>query len=316
MIANSAEKEIIKKQKLNIKWLKAKKMKLLYLFLLFPVAHIFIFNYLPMYGIQIAFKDFVIGEGIFASKWNNFQHFKFIFGSSGFITVLLNTLRITGLRILFGFPAPIILALLLNEITHLRFKKTVQTISYLPHFLSWVVLAGIFLEVFSPQRGIFNYFLSLFGIEPINFLIDNRFFIPIIITTGIWQGVGWGAIIYLASLASINPELYESANLDGANRFQKAIYISVPSLIPVITILWILGLSGILNAGFDQIFNMYSPLVYDTADIIDTYVYRMGLQQLQYDFSTAVGVFKNVAGLLLIIFTNIIARRFTEYAVW
>lgn len=312
----SIGKSIVNRNKMAEKWAKAKKMKLLYLFLLFPLAHIIIFSYLPMYGIQIAFKDFIAGDGIIASKWNNFAHFKLLFESPGFFEVLKNTLKISGLRILFGYPAPIILALLLNEIMHLRFKKIVQTISYLPHFMSWVVLSGIFLEVFSVQRGIVNYILSLFGIAPVNFLISNTYFVPILIATGLWQGVGWGSVIYLASLASVNPELYESANLDGANRFHKAFYISLPSLIPVITILFILGLSGILDAGFDQIFNMYNPLVLETADIIDTFVYRTGLENMSYDYAAAIGLFKNVVGLLLIVVTNMIVRRFSDYGIW
>lgn len=291
-------------------------MKLLYLFLLFPMAHLFIFNYIPMYGAQIAFKDFIAGRGIWASPWNNFKHFKILFGSPGFFRVLKNTLLISMLRIIFGFPAPIILALLLNELKNVRFKKIVQTITYLPYFMSWVILAGIFIEVFSPQRGIINYILTLVGIKPIQFLSSRVFFRPILITTGIWASVGWSAIIYLASLSSVDPGLYEAASIDGANRLHKALYISLPSMVPFIVILFLLGLAGILDAGFDQIFNLYNPLVYEVSDIIDTYVYRTGFQQMNYDYAAALGLFKNVIGVILVFGSNAIVRRYTEFGVW
>ena len=300
----------------NPVWIKIKKMKLLYLFLLLPVLHVFIFSYMPMYGVQIAFKNFRAIDGIWGSKWNDFQHFIYMFQSQGFFRVLKNTVFISLLRTIFGFPAPIILALLLNELKNIKFKKTIQTISYLPTFMSWVVLSGIFIEVFSPERGIVNYILSLLGVSPIIFLSSKIYFLPILVSSAIWAGVGWNAVIYIASLSSIDPGLYESADLDGANRLQKALYISLPSLIPVITIIFLLGLSGILDAGFDQIFNMYNPLVYEVADVIDTYVFRSGLQEFRYDFATAVGLFKNVVGVLLVFGTNLFVRRSSSYGVW
>lgn len=302
--------------KLKSKTTTVKKMWMLYLFLLFPVIHTIIFHYFPMYGVVIAFKDFKPVKGILGSKWNDFQHFKDLFTSIGFFRVLKNTIKISILRILFGFPAPIIFALLINEIWHLKFKKVIQTISYLPVFMSWVVLAGVFFEFLSIQRGPVNYIIKILGGQPIDFFTNRKWFIPMLISTSVWQGVGWGAVIYLASLASVNPELYESADLDGANRFHKAIHISLPALTPVITILFILNLGGILNAGFDQIFNMYNPLVMEIADIIDTYVYRMGLVNAQYDFSAAVGLFKNVVGLILIIITNLLVARISDYGIW
>ncbi len=302
--------------KRSLRYKQAKKMWLLYVFLLLPIVHTIIFHYVPMYGIIIAFKDFKPIKGILGSEWNNFEHFKALFSSVGFLRVFRNTIYISFLRLIFGFPAPIILALLLNEIYHEKFKKVVQTISYLPVFMSWVVLAGVFFEFLSVQRGPVNYIIKALGGTPIDFFTDKFWFIVMIIATGVWAGVGWGAVIYLASLSSVNPELYESAELDGANRFQKAIHISLPALVPVITIIFILNLGGILNAGFDQIFNMYNPLVMEVADIIDTYVYRMGLVNAEYDFSTAVGLFKNVIGLILIIITNLIVSRVSDYGIW
>jgi len=295
---------------------RAKQKRLLYVFLLFPVVAVFIFNYMPMYGIIIAFKKYRYALGYLGSPWNNFQHFKTLFSSIYFWRIFRNTIIISALRIAFGFPAPIILALLLNEVANLTFKKVVQTISYLPHFLSWVVLAGIVIEILSPQRGMLGWIYGLFGKQAPLLLTSKRAFRPLLVATGVWKEVGWGTVIYLASLSSIDPGLYESAAIDGANRFQRVIYITIPSLIPIMVILFLLSLGRIMTAGFDQIFNLYNPLVYAVSDIIDTYVYRIGILERKYDFTTAVGLFKNVIGVVLIVGTNSIVRRFTEYGLW
>lgn len=292
------------------------QMKLLYLFLLLPLASLIIFQYLPIYGILIAFKTYRYSDGIWGSAWNNFAHFQKLFQSMYFPRIMRNTIEISLLRLGFGFPAPIILALLINEVGNMGFKRVVQSISYLPHFLSWVVVAGILMEFLSPQRGVAGYIFTLFGREAPNLLTNKTLFRPILIITGIWKEVGYSTIIYLASLAAIDPGLYESASIDGANRLQKAVHISVPSIIPIITVLLIMSLGGILNAGFDQIFNLYSPLVYEVADIIDTYVYRVGILERSYDFSTAVGLFKNFIGVVLLVGTNVVIRRFSEYGIW
>jgi putative aldouronate transport system permease protein len=292
------------------------QMKLLYLFLLFPMAAMVIFHYLPIYGILIAFKDYRYADGILGSPWNGFAHFQKLFQSMYFPRILRNTVEISVLRLLFGFPAPILLALLINEVRHMGFKRVVQSISYLPHFLSWVIVAGILTEFLSPQRGIIGAVFALWGQEAPIILTNKAFFRPLLIVSGIWKEVGYGTIIYLATISSIDPELYESASIDGANRFQKARFISIPSLLPIVTVLLILNLGGILNAGFDQIFNLYNPLVYEVADIIDTYVYRVGILERSYDFSTAVGLFKNLVGVVLIVGTNMITRRFSDYGMW
>ena len=291
-------------------------MKMLYVLLLLPIALAIIFRYLPMYGVLIAFKDYKWSWGVLRSPWNNFEHFKILFSSPFFGRVIFNTIYISFLRILFGFPAPILLALLVNEVSSNSFKKTVQTISYLPHFMSWVVLASILSEFFSATRGPVGYIYVLLGKEPINWLNTAHMFRSLLIVTGIWKDIGWGAIVYLAALSSIDASLYESAAIDGTNRLQRALHITLPSLIPMMTILFILKLGNVLEAGFDQIFNLYSPLVYSVADIIDTYIYRAGLLDHKYGLTTAIGLFKSVIGLLLILVANSIIRRFSEYGIW
>jgi len=264
-----------------------------------------------MYGVIIAFKDFNISKGIIGSEWNDFMHFRVMFSMPGFLRVLKNTLIISFLRILFGFPAPIILALLINEIKNTKYKKIVQSVSYLPNFMAWTVLGGIFIALFS-ITGPINYIITLLGGESIYFLTSTIYFVPILVLTGIWQSIGYSSIIYLAALSSVNMDLYDSADVDGASRLRKALSISLPAIAPLTLILFILTISGILSAGFDQIYNLYNPMVYPVADVIDTYVYRAGIEELRYDFSTAVGLFKNIVGVILIILTNMFAKRVTD----
>ncbi len=294
------------------------KMKYYYLLLAPVIIYFVIFHYVPMYGITLAFKDFSIREGIIGSPWIGLKNFNKLFSGYDFYEILNNTLRISLGKIIFGFPAPIIFALMLNEIYRRGFKRVIQTISYLPHFISWVILGGIIMELLSPTRGAVNYILTLFGAEPIYFLATPKYFRPVVIVTAIWQNVGWNSVIYLAAIAGISTEQYESAYMDGANRFQTAIHITLPSIMPTIVILFILGLGNVLNAGFDQIFNLYNSSVYSVADIFDTYVYRMGLANMKYSFSTAVGLFKNVVGLVLILGTNFIVKKLGdgEYGIW
>jgi putative aldouronate transport system permease protein len=300
----------------NENWIRAKKMKALYLMMIPPMILLFLFHYVPMYGILVAFKSFSPGLGIWKSHWNDFGHFKSLFHDFLFIRALRNTLIISVLKMVVSFPAPIVLAVLLNEVKNAWFKKVTQSISYLPHFMSWVILGSMVGEVLSPQRGIINYVIDAFGGQPIHFLADTRFFIPVLLVTDVWKEIGWGAIIYLAAISSISPDLYEAADVDGAGRFKKMVHITIPSLVPMIVILFILGLGNILNAGFDQILNLYNPMVYEVADIIDTYVYRKGLEQFQMDYATAVGLFKNVVGVILIVGANAIIRRRSEHGIW
>ena len=284
------------------------------------VVYFFVFKYIPMGGIVIAFKDYKISQGIFGSRWCGLDNFTKLFGPTmnTFKRSVWNTLTISGLKLLFGFPAPIILALMLNEVNHLRFKKTVQTISYLPHFLSWVVLAGMFQQLLSPNNGAVNAILrEVFGVqESIYFLGDNKYFRGTLIVTDIWKNVGWSSILYLATIAGIDPTLYEAATVDGATRWQCTRFITLPSLMSTIVIMLILNVGSVMDAGFDQVFNLYNSAVYKTGDIIDTYVYRYGIGEMKYAVATAVGLFKNVIAFVLVVGTNVAARKISGEGIW
>jgi len=287
-------------------------LKAKYLFLLlFPVLVWYgVFAYGPLYGIQLAFKDFHIMEGITGSPWVGFKYFEYMFnGSPDFFRVLRNTVLLSIYRIVFGFPAPIILALLFNEVRLDFFKRVTQTLTYLPHFLSWVVLSGILFAILSPSSGPVNLLLAKLGIEPVYFLGDAHYFRFSLIVSDIWKEVGWGTIIYLAALAGIDPQLYEAAVMDGANRWKQTLFITVPALLPTISIMFIFRIGGILDAGFDQVLNLYSPVVYSVSDIIDTYVYRLGLTQMQFSLTTAVGLFKNVIAFAFVLLVNYSVKK-------
>jgi len=288
---------------------KRRKDWCLFLMMLPVLISFAVFSYAPMYGIIIAFKKYRIVDGIWGSKWVGLQHFEKFINGYYFDRLLGNTLKISLLRLVFGFPAPVILAVLLNELQNVKFKRTVQTISYLPHFLSWVTLAGVFFNFLSPTSGALNSIIRMFGGEPIYFLGNKKYFVGTLIATGVWKGVGWGSIIYLAAITAISPELYESATIDGATRIQKIWYITIPSIAPTMCVLLILDTGGIMNAGFDQIFNLYSDAVLEVADIIDTYVYRYGLEKMEYSYSAAVGLFKTAINCVLLLTTNTIVKK-------
>lgn len=283
-----------------------------YLFLLLAPVIIWytVFAYGPMYGIQLAFKDYFIRDGIWGSPWVGLKHFEYLFTASpDFWKIIKNTLIISFYHIIFGFPAPIILALLFNELRFSFFKKVAQTISYLPHFLSWIVIGGILIALLSPNSGVVNYIIQWLGFDPIYFLGSEKYFRFTLVMSGIWKEIGWGTIIYLAALASIDSQMYEAAVLDGANRWKQTLFITIPSILPVIAILLILRVGSVLDAGFDQVLTLYSPAVYGVADTLDTYVYRIGLQNFQFSLTTAVGLFKNVVGLILVLFANFITKK-------
>ncbi|MGO4185723.1 protein lplB [Paenibacillus sp. FSL A5-0031] len=306
-------KQVLRREKIK----KYKQYRVLLIMMIPAVVYYILFHYLPMYGVLLAFKDFKITQGIIGSPWAGLHHFEKIMNDTYFYTVLKNTLIISLSKLVFGFPVPIIFALLLSEISNMKFKRLAQTVSYLPHFISWVVMAGIFFTLFSLD-GPINGIVKLLGGDPMLFLADDRYFRTILVATSIFQGFGWGSIIYFAAISSIDPQLYEAAVLDGAGRFKRMFYISIPMLAPVIAIMLILSMSGILDAGFDQIFNMYNVKVYNVSDIIDTYVYRKGLIEMNYSYATAVGLFKSVVALILIVIVNKIVKWIggKEHAIW
>ncbi|MEG0693009.1 MAG: ABC transporter permease subunit [Oscillospiraceae bacterium] len=273
---------------------------------------ILVFSYGPMYGLVLAFKEYNFSLGILESPWVGLKHFEMFFSSKSSMTALSNTVIISFLRLIFSFPAPIILALMLNELNSGIFKKVAQTVSYLPHFISWIVVAGVFTSLLSPSTGSVNYIIKLFGGDPVLFMTDTSWFRPILIVSGIWKEIGWGSVIYLAAMCSIPQEQNEAAVIDGATRMQRMRYITIPSMKSVISIMLLMQAGGIMNAGFDQVFNMYSPSVYDVGDIIDTYVYRVGIGQMMYGFNTAVGLFKSVVNFALVVCVNLITKRMND----
>jgi len=289
--------------------------KMLYIMLLPAIIFLSIFNYIPMYGATIAFKEFWITKGILGSPWVGFDHFAKLFQTDKFWQVFRNTIEINLLRLLFGFPAPIILAILLNEVRHKFFKRSIQTIIYLPHFISWVTIAGIMFSLLS-NEGLVNQILTAFGGDSVNFLTSNSMFRPILVLSGIWKEVGWGTIIYLAALSGINPDLYEAATVDGANRFKQVLYITLPGLLPIISILLILNFGSMMNGGFDQVFNLYNTMVYESGDVIDTHVYRIGLTQGKYSVATAIGLFLNIINFALLVIVNYASKKMSGQGIY
>ncbi len=288
----------------------------LYVMLVPGILYFLVFRYWPIYGLTIAFKNFRVLEGINGSPWVGFANFQVLFDSPLFIRALRNTVIISALKLFVGFPMPIILALMLNEVRHKGIKRVIQTVSYLPHFLSWIIVYAILIALFAPARGLVNQAIIDMGGEAISFLTDPRWFIGVIVGSDIWKEIGWGAIIYLAALTSISPELYEAASIDGASRFQQIRHISLPGIMPVILLMFILRMGSILDAGFDQVYILYNPLVYETSDIIDTWVFRNGIEEFRFSLSTAASVFKSVFGLGLLLSANKLANRFTGQGIW
>ncbi len=278
-------------------------------FLLIPGILFFaIFKYIPIFGLKIAFQDYNQYDPS-KSTWVGFQQFVDLFSKQSFVPVLRNTIVISLLKLILGFPIPVILALMMNEMRSLKFKKVSQTLLYLPHFISWVILSGIIMTLLDPDNGMITNFLQMITGQRIMVLTDSRYFVPMLIITDIYKGLGWGTIIYFAAISGIDPVLYEAASIDGAGKWKQALNITLPAIIPTIIIQFILSCGNILNAGFDQIFMLYTSHVYDVADIIDTYVYRMGIINNDYSFSTAAGMFKSVVAFVLIVIVNTIAKK-------
>jgi len=289
---------------------------ILYLFMLPCVISLLVFSYYPMYGATLAFKDYRFSLGIMGSRWIGFQHFIDFFTDVKFWNVLRNTVGISLLRTVFVFPAPIILALLLNELKYPGYKKAVQSFSYLPHFVSWVVVFNIMTLIFSPYGGLFNSIRNMLGLNSIFVMGEAKYFYPLLILSDIWKSIGWGSIIYLAAITGINPELYESAALDGAGRLKCCWHITLPSIKMTIGILFIMNMGNILNAGFDQVLLMQQPANMQISEILDTWVLRVGIKDGKFGFATAVGLFKSVIALIILLITNAAVKKTTEVSLF
>jgi putative aldouronate transport system permease protein len=300
-------KQIKRKQPYNLS---------LYLMLLPAMALLFIYNYIPLVGNLMAFEKYNAVRGLFRSQWIGFENFRYVLAMPDTFQVLWNTFYIAFLKVLAGIVVPIFFALLLNEVGSVAYKRLLQTIIYFPHFLSWVILAGILIDVLSPSQGVIGKIFTFLGLKPIFFLGDPKVFPYTLVLTESWKEFGFGTIVYLAALTGIDPNLYEAAMIDGANRWQQTLHVTIPGILPIVILMAILSMGNILNAGFDQVFNLYSPQVYRTGDILDTLVYRIGLVDAQYGVATAVGLFKSLVSFIMLAGSYALAYRYTDYRVF
>lgn len=289
----------------------------LHLMLIPGIIFLFIFNYVPLCGIYISFQNFNPAKGIFGNnKWVGFDNFRYVFSLPTIWNVFGNTLLIAILKVIFGTLVPIIVSLMLNECRNLIFKRTIQTAIYFPYFISWIILGGILLDILSPNDGIVNEIIKLFGGQPVYFLGDNRYFKGTLVVSDVWRNFGYSSVIYLSAITGIDMALYEAASIDGANRWQQTFHVTLPGMATIVILMVVLNMGNLLNAGFDQVFNLYSPQVYDSGDIIDTLVYRMGLEQAKFGPSTAVGLLKSVISCILISSAYLIAYKKFDYKVF
>lgn len=293
-----------------------KRQRSLYMMLIPALILVIIYSYIPLLGSVIAFQDFQPFKGWFGSRWVGFDQFKYAFTLPDVWKIIRNTITISGMKIIAGLCVPILFALLLNEVGKMFVKRSIQTFIYLPHFLSWVILGGIVIDLLSPSEGIVNQFIVLLGFEPIFFLGDNKWFPYILVITDTWKEFGFSTIVYLAALTGINPALYEAAVIDGAGRFKQTLHVTLPGIVPIVILMTTLSLGNVLNAGFDQIFNLYSPQVYESGDVLDTLIYRVGLEDAQYSVATALGLVKSVVSFLFISVSYWLAYRFANYRIF
>jgi putative aldouronate transport system permease protein len=308
MIMKAVQTAVKKKKKWWRNWQ-------LHLMLLPGMIFIILFRYVPLFGITIAFKEFLPGKGIWGSPWVGLENFEYMMSLPDTKRVLWNTLYIAAMKILVNFPVPILVSILLNEVRSRWFKRSVQTIIYLPYFISWVILTGIIQDIFAGD-GIINQCLTALGFQSVFFLGNKKAFIGVLIGTDVWKNFGYNTVVYLAAITGIDETLYEAAKIDGANRLQQILHITLPGIAPIVTLMLILNLGNVLNAGFEQIFNLYNPLVYETADIIDTFVYRISLVEANYSLGTAVGLLKSVVSFILIVTSYKIANKYSDYTVF
>ena len=301
---------------LKAKWKDIVKNKYLYILFMPVLLYYIVFRYAPMYGVIIAFKNYNLFKGISESPWVGLKYFQQFLNSIYFWRLIRNTLAINLYDFIFGFPAPIIFALLLNELRNGLFKRTIQTVSYLPHFISTVIIVSMAVNFLSPTNGLINNILEGLGFARVEFLSESKYFWGVYTTMNIWKGLGWGTIIYLAALAGIDVELYEAAIVDGANRWRQTISITLPGIAPTIIIMFLLKIGHLLEVGYESIILMYNTKIYETADVISTYVYRRGLLDADYSFATAVGLFQSAIGLVLVILSNKLSKKYSETSLW
>ncbi|WP_081543076.1 ABC transporter permease [Streptococcus pneumoniae] len=303
--------EILKKSKIQLTVEHIQKYWILYLMMIPATVLLILFTYGPMYGIIMAFQDFTVFKGYTGSPFVGLKHFQRLFSDPLFYRLFKNTFMVGVLDFLFSFPAPLIFALILNEVRKVRFKSVVQSISYLPHFIPLVVMVGIIFELFG-SYGIINSLLSSLGMEPISFFTKSEWFLPLYIVSGVWKTIGWGSIIYMGALTNIDSTLYEAADMDGANRWHKMWHVTLPSLRPTVVTLFILNAGGIMQVGFEKVFLMSSPATYEVSDVLSTYVYRQGILNSDFSYSAAVGLFNNIVALLFVLLANKIAKKLGE----
>ncbi len=289
---------------------------LLYLFLVLPMAYFLLFRYVPMYGVLVAFKDYNLFQGVFGSKWVGLEIFKEVFSIKEFYRAVRNTLLLNGLDLLIGFPAPLMLAILLNELRSEKFKKAANLVLYLPHFLSWVIIGALAIQLFSPRSGMINNLIARLGGTPIPFLNNGPMWVVTYVLVGVWQNIGWGSILFLAAISSINPELYEAAEMDGAGRFRRMWSVTLPCIRSTIVALLILNVGRIASIEFERPFLMGNNIVMQYADVMSTFVYRVGLQNARFSVATAVGLFQSVVGLVFLLTAQFTADRFGERGIW
>lgn len=318
-ITTAKQKDGHLKRKMSWMWKTFKKQKYLQMMVIPGILFFCIFSYIPMYGVTIAFKDYNFADGILGSPWVGFKHFKEFFSEPELLLMFKNTIGISVLKTLLGFPGPIIFAILLNEISSSVFKRTIQTISYLPHFISVVVIVGMVIKFSSANGGLFNDVLMAMHLidEPISFLAEPRFFWGILVGISVWQGIGWGSIIYCSAISGIDQALYEAATIDGAGRFRRIWHVTLPGIMPMVTIYLILTMAHILTgSGFDDIFLLRNEMLYDVSQTVSIYSYEMGLVKGSYSYSTAIGLFTSVVNLTLLVISNTISRRVSENSLW
>jgi putative aldouronate transport system permease protein len=306
------------KSRIRTRWKPYLRNWELYLLISPVVAYFILFEYIPMYGVQIAFKNFVATKGIWGSSWVGMMHFERFFDSYFFWRLITNTLGVSLYQLAIGFPVPIILALMINEIkpTRIWFKKIVQTVTYAPHFLSTVVLVGIVVMFLAPETGVINKLIGILGGQPISFMTEPAWFKTIFVGSGVWQQMGWGSIIYLAALAGIDPQLHEAAKVDGATRLQRIWHVNLPGIMPTIVILLILNMGSIMGVGFEKVYLMQNDLNLESSEVISTYVYKSGIIQAQYSFSAAIGLFNSIINFFLLVLVNFAAKRMNQTSLW